>query len=153
LFSNNIYYVYSKPCSNYNLGKKMHWLMSVLLMIKFMTSYYTPSDVDKMFVTCFCLFLFLFCLFVWVFFCIAARAVFHLNVGCHHYRWQCCRFRHMLSILSFSRNDSSTIYTASSDGPSSTSQSEIQTGDVKAIRSLRRRSNHWVTRVTLWHCA
>jgi hypothetical protein len=32
---------------------------------------------------------------------IAAWAPFHLSGGCHHYRWQCCKFKPMLSIYSF----------------------------------------------------
>jgi hypothetical protein len=76
-------------------------------------------------------------LFVCLF--IAVWAIFQLSGGCHHYRWQDCKFRPMLSTHGFRQwgflfvphllRHWTSVYTVSPEGPAPTSHSGIRTGD------------------------
>jgi hypothetical protein len=89
-------------------------------------------------------------LFVCLF--IATQALFQLSDGCHHYRWQGCKFRPMLSTYGFQQwkvfyvwrllRHRTSAYMVSSKRPTFMSHIGIQTHDVKIIRSLHRCSNH-----------
>jgi hypothetical protein len=66
-------------------------------------------------------------LFVCLF--IAARTIFQLSGGCHHYRWQGCKFRPMLGaqgskgeifIVPHQLRHGTSVYTVSSERPALT---------------------------------
>jgi hypothetical protein len=78
---------------------------------------------------------------------IAPLAIFQLSGGCHHYRWQGCKFRPMLSTQglwagrgTYRATPTATrasVYTVSSERPARMSHSGIPTPDARIIRSLR----------------
>jgi hypothetical protein len=53
-----------------------------------------------------------FCLFVY-----SRLSNFQLSGGCHHYRWQGCKFRPMLALMAFSSEDSFSCHTYCDTGP------------------------------------
>jgi hypothetical protein len=84
---------------------------------------------------------------------IAARAIFQLPGGCHHYRWQGCKFRPMFCTSSFYHwgyflratptATGTMIYRVSSERAALTTNSGIRTRYASSVRSLHRYSNHY----------
>jgi hypothetical protein len=88
---------------------------------------------------------------IWLFVLfIAVWAIFQLSSSCHHYRWQGCKFRPMLSTHGFWQwgfffmphllRNGTSVYIVSSEGPAPTSHSGIRTRGARITRFPHLRS-------------